>query len=68
MKLIYSGAAEKGVVGQAGYTPAVKGIGFAGLWAGLGPRVVMIGTLTGLQWFAYGAFRAAIGLPSPGGK
>lgn len=68
MKLIYSGAAEKGVVGQAGYTPAVKGIGFDGLWAGLGPRVVMIGTLTGLQWFAYGAFRAAIGLPSPGGK
>jgi hypothetical protein len=56
MKLIYSGAPEKGVVGQAGYTPAVKGIGFGGLWAGLGPRVVMIGTLTGLQWFAYGQY------------
>jgi solute carrier family 25 phosphate transporter 3 len=68
VKLIYSGAAEKGVVGQAGYTPAVKGIGFAGLWAGLGPRVVMIGTLTGLQWFAYGAFKTAVGLPAPGGK
>lgn len=68
MKLIYSGAPEKGVVGQPGYTPAVKGIGFGGLWAGLGPRVVMIGTLTGLQWFAYGAFKTAVGLPAPGGK
>lgn len=68
MKLIYSGAPEKGVAGQPGYTPAVKGIGFGGLWAGLGPRVVMIGTLTGLQWFAYGAFKTAVGLPAPGGK
>jgi solute carrier family 25 phosphate transporter 3 len=68
MKLIYSGSAEKGTVGQPGYTPAVKGIGFGGLWAGLGPRVVMIGTLTGLQWFVYGAFKTAIGLPAPGGK
>jgi len=68
MKMIYSGAPEKGVVGQPGYVAATKGIGFAGLWAGLGPRVVMIGTLTGLQWFAYGAFKTAIGLPAPGGK
>jgi len=55
MKLIYSGNAT---------TP---GIGFSGLWTGLGPRVVMIGTLTGLQWFLYGAFKAYIGLPVPGG-
>lgn len=54
MKVIYSG------------TPTQPGIGFAGLWAGLGPRVVMIGTLTGLQWFIYGAFKAAVGLPTPG--
>jgi len=54
MKLIYSGTKE---------TP---GIGFAGLWAGFLPRVVMIGTLTGLQWFVYGAFKGAIGLPTPG--
>lgn len=55
MKVIYSGTATQ------------PGIGFAGLWAGLGPRVVMIGTLTGLQWWVYGAFKAAVGLPTPGG-
>merc|ERR1711971_319291 len=26
-------------------------IGFKGLWAGLGARIFMIGTLTGLQWW-----------------
>jgi len=54
MKIIYSGDAQ---------TP---GIGFKGLWAGFLPRVIMIGTLTGLQWFIYGAFKAAVGLPTPG--
>lgn len=54
MKLIYHG------------TPEQPGIGFSGLWKGFGPRVVMIGTLTGLQWFIYGAFKAYIGLPTPG--
>jgi solute carrier family 25 phosphate transporter 3 len=49
-------------------TPEAPGIGFAGLWKGLGPRVVMIGTLTGLQWFIYGAFKASVGLPTPGGS
>lgn len=44
------------------------GIGFKGLWAGFWPRVVMIGTLTGLQWFIYGAFKASVGLPTPGAK
>jgi solute carrier family 25 (mitochondrial phosphate transporter), member 3 len=29
--------------------------------AGLGPRVFMIGTLTGLQWYIYGATKAALG-------
>jgi len=54
MKVIYSGTKE------------APGIGFAGLWAGFLPRVVMIGTLTGLQWFIYGAFKAQVGLPTPG--
>jgi len=48
-------------------TEANPGIGFKGLWTGFGPRVVMIGTLTGLQWFLYGAFKAWVGLPTPGG-
>jgi solute carrier family 25 phosphate transporter 3 len=54
MKVIYYGTAE------------VPGIGFKGLWYGFVPRVIMIGTLTGLQWFIYGAFKAAVGLPTPG--
>jgi len=54
MKAIYSG------------TKDIPGIGFKGLWAGFGPRVFMIGTLTGLQWFIYGAFKAQVGLPTPG--
>jgi len=54
MKVIYTGTPEK------------PGIGFGGLWKGFAPRVFMIGTLTGLQWFIYGAFKASIGLPTPG--
>eukprot|EP01098_Paradermamoeba_levis_P002193 TRINITY_DN1258_c0_g1_i3.p2 TRINITY_DN1258_c0_g1~~TRINITY_DN1258_c0_g1_i3.p2 ORF type:complete len:149 (-),score=55.06 TRINITY_DN1258_c0_g1_i3:34-480(-) len=54
MSLIYKGTAE------------IPGIGFAGLWKGFAPRVVMIGTLTGLQWFIYGAYKVSVGLPAPG--
>src|ERR1051326_5603789 len=31
-----------------------RDIGFMGLWNGLPVRIVMIGTLTGLQWMIYG--------------
>jgi len=44
---------------------AVKRIGFAGLWKGLGPRIVMIGTLTALQWFIYDTFKVVMGIPRP---
>lgn len=30
-----------------------KDIGFRGLWNGLPVRIIMIGTLTGLQWMIY---------------
>ncbi|VEL10016.1 unnamed protein product [Protopolystoma xenopodis] len=43
----------------------VKRLGFFGLWGGLGPRIIMIGTLTGLQWFIYDGFKVAVGLPRP---
>lgn len=33
-----------------------KDIGFGGLWNGLPVCIVMIGTLTGLQWMIYGKF------------
>jgi solute carrier family 25 phosphate transporter 3 len=35
---------------------------------GLGTRVLMIGTLTGLQWWIYDSFKAAFGLGTTGGK
>jgi len=44
-----------------------KEIGFGGLWAGLGTRVVMIGTLTALQWLIYDTLKVSFGLPSTGG-
>jgi solute carrier family 25 phosphate transporter 3 len=54
LKYVYYGNAEH------------PGTGFAGLWKGFGPRVFMIGTLTGLQWFIYGAYKVSVGLPAPG--
>lgn len=36
---------------------AAKKLGFAGMWKGLMPRIVMIGTLTAAQWFIYDAFK-----------
>jgi solute carrier family 25 phosphate transporter 3 len=35
---------------------------------GLGTRVIMIGTLTGLQWWIYDSFKTAFGLGTTGGK
>ncbi|KAL9086181.1 MAG: hypothetical protein Q9165_007246 [Trypethelium subeluteriae] len=44
-----------------------KDIGFAGLWNGLPVRIVMIGTLTGLQWMIYDYFKIFMGFPTTGG-
>nr|CAD7455299.1 unnamed protein product [Timema tahoe] len=44
---------------------AAKKLGFAGLWKGLGPRIVMIGTLTAAQWFIYDAVKVWLHLPRP---
>ncbi|KAG1764036.1 mitochondrial carrier domain-containing protein [Suillus occidentalis] len=35
---------------------------------GLGTRVLMIGTLTGFQWWIYDSFKASMGLGTTGGK
>jgi solute carrier family 25 phosphate transporter 3 len=43
-------------------------IGFNGLWRGLTTRIIMIGTLTGLQWWIYDSFKTAVGLQTTGGK
>ncbi|KAK4105398.1 mitochondrial carrier [Parathielavia hyrcaniae] len=42
-------------------------IGFRGLWNGLPVRIVMIGTLTGLQWMIYDYFKIFMGFPTTGG-
>ena len=44
---------------------AIKQTGFAGLWKGLGPRIVMIGTLTALQWFIYDSVKVMLDIPRP---
>jgi solute carrier family 25 phosphate transporter 3 len=44
-----------------------KQIGFKGLWNGLPVRIVMIGTLTGFQWYIYDSFKLWCGLPTTGG-
>lgn len=36
-----------------------KAMGFAGMWKGIAPRIIMIGTLTALQWFIYDAFKVS---------
>jgi len=43
-------------------------IGFSGLWRGLSTRIIMIGTLTGLQWWIYDSFKTMAGLQTTGGK
>lgn len=44
-----------------------KDIGMKGLWRGLGTRIVMIGTLTGLQWWLYDTYKSIVGLQTSGG-
>merc|ERR1719231_1144815 len=43
-------------------------LGFAGIWGGLGTRIIMIGTLTGLQWWIYDSFKTATGIGIPSKK
>lgn len=44
---------------------AAKKLGMAGLWKGLGPRIIMIGTLTALQWFIYDSVKVFFRMPRP---
>jgi len=48
-----------------GIGDAARALGFKGLWGGLGPRIIMIGTLTALQWFIYDGVKVQLGLPRP---
>jgi len=59
------------VVSVLNKTPGVtagqvlKDLGFSGCWQGLGPRIIMIGTLTALQWFIYDTVKVLLRLPRP---
>jgi solute carrier family 25 phosphate transporter 3 len=44
----------------------IRELGIGGIWRGLGTRIVMIGTLTALQWFIYDTFKINVGLPTSG--
>jgi len=43
----------------------LKELGPKGVWKGLGARIIMIGTLTALQWFIYDGVKVALRLPRP---
>ncbi|XP_011873654.1 PREDICTED: phosphate carrier protein, mitochondrial [Vollenhovia emeryi] len=43
----------------------LKKLGMGGVWKGLGPRIVMIGTLTAAQWFIYDAVKVWLRMPRP---
>ncbi|XP_076165072.1 mitochondrial phosphate carrier protein 1 [Ptiloglossa arizonensis] len=43
----------------------LRKLGFKGVWKGLGPRIIMIGTLTGAQWFIYDAVKVWLRMPRP---
>jgi len=64
-KMPGSAFSKVGTLYSKGYesTPAV---GWSGLWKGFGPRVFMIGTLTGLQWFIYDTVKVSFNMPATG--
>lgn len=43
----------------------ISEVGPMGIWRGLVARIIMIGTLTGLQWFVYDAFKVYTRMPRP---
>lgn len=47
------------------FIDVAKSLGLLGMWKGLFPRIIMIGTLTALQWFIYDSVKVAFKLPRP---
>lgn len=47
------------------FVDAAKKLGLLGMWKGLFPRIIMIGTLTALQWFIYDSVKVYFKLPRP---
>lgn len=49
----------------AGVVNVAKNLGWKAMWKGLGTRIIMIGTLTALQWFIYDTVKVVLRLPRP---
>lgn len=47
------------------FVDAAKKLGLLGMWKGLAPRIIMIGTLTALQWFIYDSVKVYFKMPRP---
>ncbi|PIC26160.1 hypothetical protein B9Z55_018823 [Caenorhabditis nigoni] len=50
---------------NATLSSAAKKLGSKGMWAGLGARIIMIGTITAMQWFIYDGWKVLMGIPRP---
>jgi len=52
-----------------GFGAIAREFGYSNLFTkGLGTRIFMIGTLTGLQWWIYDTFKTLMGFTTTGGK
>jgi len=49
----------------SGLGASMRALGLRGMWAGLGPRILMIGTQTALQWLIYDGMKVWLRLPRP---
>jgi len=64
---LVSAMAKKQNVGK-GFSQMAKELGmYYLLTKGLGTRILMIGTLTGLQWWIYDTFKSSMGMGTTGG-
>lgn len=48
------------------FMSVAKQLGWSGCWKGLGPRIVMIGSIAGGQWAIYDSFKSYVGFPTSG--
>nr|XP_035950498.1 LOW QUALITY PROTEIN: phosphate carrier protein, mitochondrial-like [Halichoerus grypus] len=51
--------------GASSASQVLQRLGFKGVWKGLFARIIMIGTLTALQWFIYDSVEVYFRLPRP---
>jgi len=58
-------ALQVSVVLYKNYLHILTELTYTDLWKGLGPRILMIGTLTALQWFIYDSVKIALAMPLP---